>query len=180
LVGDGIGQWERDILDLDAEQMEGRLLRTPVERGLHGVTVAARTAGSSTGSTTPRTLNSPPALTSGDDAVDEDPGISEEIRGLHRAPHHREPQIPVTDQRLHGTAARRPVGADRCDQHDLGSKQPLPSELGQTRRGRLELLPTREEPLLGERVGNSAESREVERLLPLNRTSGVAHARCSL
>jgi hypothetical protein len=40
LVGDGIGQWERDILDLDAEQMEGRLLRTPVERGLHGVTVA--------------------------------------------------------------------------------------------------------------------------------------------
>ena len=96
----------------------------------------------------------------------EHPGIADEVRSLERPVKHRQPQLSFPDQGLDWADARRPILADRADQHHTRLDQPLPAQRRKTRLLTLQLTPTHHAS-----PGN--RSRPVERmsrlgLLPAN------------
>src|SRR5437588_7155398 len=133
---------EGDVVDVDAKEMEPRLLRPPAEHGdrfavprsLYGI--AHRD-----GAPSHLHLSFPP-ISVGDDAVHEDAVVAKEIGGLARLPHHREPQVTVEDERLHRAQAGRAVGTDRAHQEHPRRDEALVGDAGQSRRPDLEVLPT--------------------------------------
>src|ERR1051326_8865191 len=98
---------ERHVLDVNAEEVELADLRTPAEVVRYcvrypGVQLAVVFRH---GAATYLELTLA-AVPVGDDAVDQYPRVATDISRLHRAEAHREPEIPVPEQRLDGADAR--------------------------------------------------------------------------
>ena len=93
---------ERDLRDVDAEEVETARLRPPAQGPCRRLGVAALRlrVGPGPNQTADFQLTFA-AVATGDNAVHQHARIAVEIGRLPRAQHHRQPQLAVYDQRLH-------------------------------------------------------------------------------
>src|SRR6185312_9647521 len=76
-------------------------------------------------------------------AVNYTAGIAGKVEHFPRLPHPAETKLPVEERELHWRDPRVPVFAQRPEQHHLCGFEPLPSQRGQRRGFRCELMPAR-------------------------------------
>src|ERR1700689_264069 len=82
------------------------------------------------------------------EAVQQDPRIALQMVGLHRSPHHREPQLAVHDQRLPPADTRRTVTGDRAHQQRARFDQLVVGDLTEHRMAGRYLSPSHDSCLL--------------------------------
>ena len=80
----------------------------------------------------------------GHDAVHEDPVVGHEVGRFSRLPHHRQPEVPVEQQRLDRAQPRCPVAPYGSDKDNSGAQEPLSCSLGQPWGIILQVGPTHE------------------------------------
>src|SRR5882757_6157205 len=71
------------------------------------------------------------AITARDDVVHENALVSQQIMGLGRAEHHRQPQLAIEQERFNRTDPRSSVTPDRRNQDHAWRDEPLLSEVSQ-------------------------------------------------
>jgi hypothetical protein len=126
---------EGHLLDAHGEQMEPSRLGIPAQRGTHGAGVAALDIAVmlNPGHAADLELSLTP-VPAGDHAVHQDARITQQVRGLPRAPHHGQPQDAAEHERFHRANPGRAVTADRRNQNNALVQQTL---LPQGRQARL-------------------------------------------
>src|SRR4029079_15228223 len=114
--------------------MESARLRSPAEALLHRISETALCGHVRLGvNGASHLVFALSTVAARDHAVHPDAGITSEVDGLRRAPHHDEPQVSI---HADGPAGADPVcaaPADRPDQHDAGPEQPMAPKFSQPR-----------------------------------------------
>jgi hypothetical protein len=123
---------EREVGDLDPEEMKVRLLGLPAEYS-DLVAVVGSDGGVVDRNGAASNLDlSFVAVTGGGDAVHENSVIAQQIERLSGLPHHRQPHIPVQDERLHRAKTRSSVTANGHGKKNPGADEAVVGEGGET------------------------------------------------
>jgi hypothetical protein len=123
---------EGDILDVDDEQVKASRLGIPTQAGENRIGVpplhsqiVLNTGGS------PDLELTRSAVAADDDAVYNDSRVAQYIRHFRGAPHHRQHQLTVQNERLNWADPGRSVTSACSDEHHPGLNQETSAEFGE-------------------------------------------------